>query len=485
MKNIKKTAVSVFGMVLILLTAGCDKFLTELPTSELTDKETLESVTGLNILLNGTYRMMRDGNNNPPISSPLGIKVLSTVTGEDMMVNQEQIGNNWNFYTYNNQRYDPTGAVTNTIWSTAYKVILNTNIIIENVDQAAGDQSQKDAIKGQALALRARNYFNLVRLYQHTYSIAKAKPGVPLQLKVDLEPKERATVEEVYAHILQDLISAESLLENYDRANNRNYYNRDVVMFLLSQVYLTMEDWPNAEKYAHAIRSSYPLMSMEEYRAGFSSLNKEWVLGYEQGPQDFWWYDSPACWFDFGQNNAPWQAEQVLPSNHFVEVIMKDDPRLLVIPNPQYQGKYAATKFLELNDEPPYGHLYDLRAAEMYLIEAEAAARQGKVQVAIEVLNMLQDQRGALMTTTTAQDQLIEAILLERRKEMWGEGLEWFDLLRLKRGVERTTQQGHYQNVSVPELSNKLIMMIPEKEVVNNRLLEQNPHPNTEPVFKP
>lgn len=401
-----------------------------------------------------------------------------------MMVNQEQPGNNWNFYTYNNQRYDPTGVVTSTIWATAYKVIQNTNIILEHVDQAAGEQSQKDAIKGQALALRARNYFNLVRLYQHTYSIAKDKLGVPLQLKADLEPKERATVEEVYSTILQDLISAEELLADYDRPS-LDYYNSDVVHFLLAQVYLTMEDWPNAEKYANYIRTTYNLMSMNEYQAGFSSPNDEWVLGYEQGPQDYWWYDSPACWFDFGQNNAPWQAEQILPSNYFVEEVMKDDPRLLVIPNPLYTGKYAATKFIEHNDEPPYGHLYDLRAAEMYLVEAEAAARQGNVQLGLQVLNLLQNQRGASLTVTTAQDQLIDAILLERRKEMWGEGLEWYDILRLKLGVERRTQEGHYLNVSVPALSNMLVMMIPEKEVINNTLLEQNPHPNQEPVFQP
>lgn len=483
-KNIKWVGYMVI-MFVSVLAMSCDKFLTEFPTSELTDKETLESVTGLDILLKGTYRMMRDGDDNLPISSPLGVKALSTVTGQDMMVNMEQIGNNWYFYTYNNQRYDPTGPVTSAIWSSAYKVILNANVILEHIDAAAGEQSQKNAIKGQALALRARNYFNLVRLYQHTYSIAKGKLGVPIQLKPELETKERSTVSEVYEQILKDLNEAENLLGEFNRSNNLNYYNVDVVYFILAQVYLTMEDWANAEIYANKIRSAYRLMTMDQYREGFSTPNSEWVLGYTQGPQDYWWYDSPACWYDFGQNNAPWQAEQILPSNYFVDVIMKEDPRLLVIDNPQYTGKYSATKFLELKDEPPYSDLYDLRAAEMYLVEAEAAARQGKLQYALQLLNTLQNERGAMISTSTDQESLIDQILLERRKEMWGEGLEWFDILRLKLGVDRTTQQGHYQNVSVPALSNKLIMMIPEKEVINNKQLIQNPHPNTEAVFTP
>lgn len=487
MKFINKTLIGLLTTMLLLST-GCEKFLTEEPTSDLTNTTVLQDVTGLNLLLQGTYRMMRDGNNgssdNPATSSPLGIKLLSTVSGLDMMVNQEQVGNNWYFYTYSNQRYDATSGVTSTMWTTMYRVINNTNIILENVDQAIGGQSEKNAIKGQALALRARCYFNLVRMYQHTYIIAKDKPGVPLQLTSDLNPKARATVEEVYNQIIADLTNAETLLIDFNRPSI-NYYNVDVVNFLLAEVYLTIEDWVNAQKYANRIRTNYELMTTGEYKAGFSSPNKEWVLGYEQGSQDYWWYDSPACWFDFGQNNAPWQAEQILPSNYFVEVIMKDDPRALFIENPLYPGKYAATKFRELRDEPPYGHLYDFRAAEMYLVEAEAAARQNDLQTALQVLNTLQQERGAAVTSTSSQEALIDAILLERRKEMWGEGLEWFDILRLQLSVERTTAQGHYQNVSVPKNSNKLILMIPEKEVINNRSLEQNPNPSQVPVFVP
>jgi starch-binding outer membrane protein, SusD/RagB family len=485
MKSINKTIVGVLACILLLNTA-CEKFLTEEPTANLPEDLVIKDVTGLNLLLQGTYRMMRDGNNNPPISSPSGIRLLSTVSGFDMMVNQEQVGNNWYFYTYSNQRYDATSAVTSTMWTSLYKVINNANIILENVDNAIGSQSDRNAIKGQALALRARCYFNLVRIYQHTYSIAKNKPGVPLQLTSDLEPKARATVQEVYNQILADLTGAESLLVDYTRpTNNKDYYNLDVVNFLQAEVYLTMEDWVKAQQYANKVRSTYPLMTIDEYKEGFSKPNREWVLGYQQGSQDYWWYDSPACWFDFGQNNAPWQAEQILPSDYFVEVIMKDDPRALFIENPLYPGKYAATKFLELQDEPPYGHLYDFRAAEMYLVEAEAAARQNDVQTALQVLNTLQRERGASVTGTSSQDALIDAILLERRKEMWGEGLEWFDILRLQLPIERTTSQGHYQNVSVPKNSNRLVLMIPEKEVINNKLLEQNPNPSQVPVFVP
>lgn len=465
-------------------TTGCQDFLTTNPSSSLSETQIMNDMTGIKMLLQGTYRQMRDGAGEPFFYSPEGIKSIATTTGGDMMINDEQIGDFWYFTVFGTQRYDPTATIPTGMWRSMYKIISNANAIIANIDNISGETSEKNAVKGQALAIRARCYYNLIRFYQHTYIIAKNKPGVPLLLEPTLKSKARNTVEEVYTQIVSDLKNAETLLADYERPN-KQYYNKDVAQFLLADVYLTMNKWSEAQTYANKIRTSYELMSMDEYKAGFSTTNKEWVLGYVQTSQDYWWYDSPACWYDFGQNNSPWQAELFIPTKHFVEVIMKDDPRNLTIPNPIYEGKYAATKFRELKDEGPYGDLYDLRAAEMYLVEAEAAARQGDVGTAKTVLNLLQNQRGAAVTTATSQSALIDAILLERRKEMWGEGLDFFDIARLQKPIVKTVAQGHYQEVNIPANSNKLIMMIPEKEMINNPAMVQNPHPDAVPIFVP
>ncbi len=465
-------------------TTGCEDFLTTSPSSTLSESQIMSDMTGIKMLLQGTYRQMRDGAGSPNYFSPEGIKSISTTTGGDMMINDEQVGDFWYFTVFSSQRYDPTASIPTGMWASMYKIISNANAIIANIDKIPGEASERNAVKGQALAIRARCYFNLIRFYQHTYIIAKNKPGVPLLLEPTLKSKARNTVEEVYTQIVTDLKNAETLLADYERPD-KQYYNKDVVQFLLADVYLTMNKWSDAQNYAHKIRSAYSLMSMNEYKDGFSTTNEEWVLGYQQTSQDYWWYDSPACWYDFGQNNSPWQAELFMPTKYFVEVIMKNDPRNLTIPNPIYEGKYASTKFRELKSEGPYGDLYDLRAAEMYLVEAEAAARQGDVQTAKTVLNLLQNQRGAAVTSTSNQAELIDAILLERRKEMWGEGLDYFDILRLQKPVVKTVAQGHYQEVNIPANSNKLIMMIPEKEMINNPAMVQNPDPAVTPVFIP
>lgn len=480
-----KNILSAFLLGATLLLSGCDDFLSTSPSGQLSDSQILTSIPGLRSQLMGTYRMMRDGANyGANFYSPLGIMAVSTATGIDIMVNDEQVGDLWHFTTFGSQRYDPTQNIPTNMWNAMYKIISNANLVIANIDNVEGEKDVKNEIKGQALAIRARCYFNLVRFYQHTYIIAKDKPGVPVYLEPTLITQPRETVENVYKQILTDLKEAETLLASYARPSIE-YYNTDAINFLLANVYLTMNNWGDAQKYANKIRTSYSLMTMNEYKAGFSTKNDEWILGYIQTSQDYWWYDSHACWYGFGQNGSPWEAELFIPVKHFVEDVMKDDPRNLTMINPLYSELYAATKFKELKKSGPYGDLFDFRAAEMYLVEAEAAARNNDTGVALSVLNILQKQRGAAVTTTTNKDALIDAILLERRKEMWGEGLDYFDVVRLQKSVIKTQSLGFYYDVEVPANSNKLIMMIPEKEIINNPEIVQNPDPSKVPVFVP
>ena len=143
-------------------------------------------------------------------------------------------------------------------------------------------------------------------------------------------------------------------------------------------------------------------------------------------------------------------------------------------------------KFLNLNTSAPYADMLDMRAAEMYLVEAEAAARQGSTTDALSILNLVQNARpGAVVTSTTNQEELLQAILLERRKEMYGEGLDYFDIKRLQLPVEKSFANGNDLDLSIPANSNKLTLMIPDQEMLNNTLMVQNPDPAVEPVFVP
>jgi hypothetical protein len=80
-----------------------------------------------------------------------------------------------------------------------------------------------------------------------------------------------------------------------------------------------------------------------------------------------------------------------------------------------------------------------MRSAELVLIEAESKARLNNLTGAIEVLNELRRKRN--LTDLSASDfnkeSILEEILLERRRELWGEGFRLYDILRLQIAPER------------------------------------------------
>jgi starch-binding outer membrane protein, SusD/RagB family len=478
--------IMLYAIAIALLFNGCS--LDTEPTNAISDKLVYNNISLLEGVLNSTYSKLKNEVPGHGTEWSTYLKLMSTSYGWDINVTMNQkYGNTAPFKSasfYEVDSYIPTEYASRGIWQVLYRIIYNTNTILDNIDAVNAQQEKKDNIKGQALIMRARCYFDLIRVYQHTYAIAKDKLGVPLRLTAETkEDIPRETVENVYKQILEDLLQAEKLLANFER-EDISYYNIDVARFLLANVYLTMNNWSQAEAYANKIRVKYPLMSIEKYQDGFTTINDEWVLGYKQTEQDYTPY-TLAAYYDFGQSNIV-PMYSMYPSNYFVETVMSGDPRSSFIAHPTMKGKYALTKFFDHNESLPYGDLIDMRAAEMYLVEAEAAARQGKNTLALSILNLLQKSRpGAVVTTTTNQSELIDAILLERRKEMYGEGLDYWDIKRLQSPVKKSIAHGNELDLDLPANTNILTLMIPDQEMLNNKAMVQNPNPSVTPVYIP
>ena len=143
-----------------------------------------------------------------------------------------------------------------------------------------------------------------------------------------------------------------------------------------------------------------------------------------------------------------------------------------------------------------------MRGSEMLLIMAEAAAnQQGKGSEALTLLNRLQTARGVTNLTNATGNDLLEAIYIERRKELICEGQSGFyDLVRLQKrlvrnGASATNPAGHYvwglqylngYNATAAEPSAYLesndyrfFCQIPQMEILNNDAIstaDQNPY---------
>ncbi|MDR2496682.1 MAG: RagB/SusD family nutrient uptake outer membrane protein [Tannerellaceae bacterium] len=467
------------------LFASCSDFLNVNPSTSVADTEVFQTVSGAQAALNGCYRQMitygAGGANRQDDYGIPSIIHISDMCGEDII--------GWGgWYTYVYNYWGETRADifrSSQLWTYHYRLINNVNGILTNIDACDGDAIQKKYIKGQALAMRGWAYFSLARLFQQTYAIAKQMPGVPIYLEPTndtTQGKARGTLAETYTQVLADLNEAEQLLDGFSRGSsaNINHFDRRVVEGVLAQVYQVMNNWPKAEEYAMRLVDTYPLTTNEQYLEGFNNENTaSWIWGMRQTEdQNMGDYSQFAMWGNEGRKCFSFYG-WFLP-NDFVELFEEDDIRYQF--EWWWEQIWASNKFRD-NDDCRGSYCF-MRTEEMQLNAAEAMARQGKDAQARELLNELRELRHATLSASSGND-LIEDILIERRKELYGEGHALFDMLRNQKPLLRTGNHANYNgSFQLPARSWRFIFQIPRSEMLNNKALvddiwpdgDQNPY---------
>ncbi len=479
-----KYILSISLLFLLPLFTGCEKdFLETTPSTAISDVDAFKTTDGAQTALNGIYYNLRRYNGGGAgRQDDHGIPAL--IMTNDAAAGQEVVvWGGWYGYDYNlwgHTRGDIFKA--SLIWNFFYRTINNTNLILTNIDNAKGPDIHKAAIKGQALALRAYSYFYLIRYFQHTYIIARDMPGVPIYLTpatAETTGNPRESVEKVYTRILDDLNDAIPLLENYSRGDRKTTIDKNVALGILAEVYLTMNRWDEAAEAAHDARQGYSLMTAAEYHSGFNEINNhEWLWGGIQIPdQNMGDYSPFAMWANFTDTKRQgYSFACFFLNDRFIEIFDEDDIRYqgVIFPDPWGAGLYTSTKFHDKADL--MGDLVFMRASSLYLIETEALARGGHEAEALQLLQELQDARNAVRSISSG-DELIEDILLERRKELYGEGYAWFDLIRNQKPMYRAgVHKDGLTPVSGithwPARSWRYVYQIPFSEINNNEAMQ-------------
>jgi len=162
------------------------------------------------------------------------------------------------------------------------------------------------------------------------------------------------------------------------------------------------------------------------------------------------------------------------------------DPTGASIPAPPngVKVKYGQKKFLVANTSLSIGDVPHMRLAELYLILAEAEARQGMSAAAATHLATLLSARNPsyVESTSTGQD-LVDEILIQRRVELWGEGFRFLDLKRTNSPLDRTGANHIPQwawaltggNFTVAAGAKEWQFLFPQAEINVNKAIVQNP----------
>lgn len=375
-----------------------------------------------------------------------------------------------------------------------YRFIGNANIGIAKIDKAVGPQSDKNILKGEALALRAFSYFNLIQLYGKRYD-GSAKPnaqlGVPLILEPTTEGKARNTVEEVYTQINKDLDAAAALLTS--ARINKSHINLNVVKGLQARVALVQQNWANAAKYATEARAGYLPMSAAQYGDGFQDIaNPEWMWGFDHLEDQSEFFGAYHSYISCNYNSTVIRTypkainsllyNQISPSDVRSKMWVRTPTAAnTIVPPGGVRVPFLNQKF-RLPGVPSTSAMGDvpyMRAAEMYLIEAEAKVRLGENAGAATVLSSLIKVRDAdYVTSTKTGTALLDEILLHRRIEMWGEGHRFLDLKRMKRPLNRNGANHIASVVLLYDVAPDDVrweFLIPRREINANAAIVQNP----------
>ncbi|MEG1692502.1 MAG: RagB/SusD family nutrient uptake outer membrane protein [Bacteroidales bacterium] len=425
-------------------------------------------VTITEALIQGVYAFTGDYQSSHDAFGLMSLNLAGDLSTEDMV----QAKNHFFYYDYEVDNRNATYRRPGKSWSYCYTLISKANEVISKIDPNTTNKALKSTL-GQALAMRAQGLHLAIQRFQKTYIGNENAPGVPVYLtEKDGEASVfgRGTVSAVYARIFKDYIKAIELLDGYTRSA-KTMVDKQVACGLLARAYMATQDWANAEKYAKMARAGYQIMSATQAGVdGYNDItNTEWMWGFDTNSENtnmFASFQSHTSTFDPGYAGAV-GAYKVIDRRLCDKMSAKDVRRNLYI----YDGgkkkklpygtnnKFKATQAW-LSDNPY------MRASEMVLIEAEALAHQGKGGAAASVLSELMSKRDE---TWSKSSVTVEDVFLQKRLELWGEGVIFYDYLRLKKGINRNYPgSNHTLAVDLPADSWKFIYQIPQSEIDNN-----------------
>lgn len=346
-------------------------------------------------------------------------KSLSALRADEVVLDEFS-----NDYTYFKDIYiwndvNPDRITTNFPYENLYNTIFYTNVIINEASKKLAASEERNQLIGEAYALRALAYFDLVNLFGKPYDVATASTdkAVPLALEIDLEqafiPE---TVAVVYNQILSDKEEAKKLLNVSTQTTGINYrFSKAALYAMESRIYLYQKEW---EKAAQAADEALT------FKSSLVDLNTTPIL-----PNNYDAIESIMALED-AFNNAVKSSNYV--SNDLINAYDKTNDLRFALYINENGTTSRFKKGGELNQKVTF------RTAELYLTKAETSAQLNDLSTAkTVVLDFIKtrytaDGFAALNTVVTSMSktQLLDFIYQERQREFAAEGHRWFDLRR-------------------------------------------------------
>lgn len=480
------------------VSTSCSNFLDVKPTHAADASSSIATAADALVVIRGLMSNMASGSyygRNFPL--------YGDVKGGDFTIVSQGRGYDY-LYVFN---HSTNANNYSSVWTQGYYCIAQINNLLEQIEKikANGSTENFDSYIGQALTARAMIYFDLVRMYGEPYNENKAALGVPLtiaSLEFDAKPV-RNTVEDNYKQIIQDLKTAEPLLNKAKSNGFINYYANKAVQ---ARVYLYQEDFTNA------LTAAEEVIGATQYELYNNTGNNSWLTSWSTqfssesifelavlpGEGDLGNSSLGAYYRRRGHPNTTIAAGYFTASTDFINRLAQDpdDVRKAIMSYDEVSNtrlgslyKYSGSTDVSANTGKGDGkgnttavNIKVIRLSEVYLIAAESALRQASPNLtkATTYLNAIRKRSPNLAAATTATINL-DMIADERSKELIGEGHRFFDMMRWNKSITFDDDLGSISTIhrqkTIDRSFFKTILPIPLAEINANSEIakQQNP----------
>lgn len=367
----------------------------------------------------------------------------------------------------------PSNGILSSYWANFNNNVYRCNLLLDQIDGANFAENLKKQYKGEAMFIRALNYFNMYRIWggvpatKHVVSAAEA-------LKVARYSDEQMF--DLIAGDLKEIVDNNYLPETYSSAD-MGRATSGAAKALLGKVYLTFHKWTEAKDILSQLIGKYQLVSpIAQVFDVDNKNNNEIIFAVHfnkeiEGEGHSYWYNLTNASDDTNQTSS---LLNTFPTGDarkdlITYVQVEKNVRLM---NKFYDTKSPTFKTVG-NDQ------ILLRYADVLLMYAEALneiqydASEGSL--ALKYLNAVRQRAGISNLTAKqlpTQEKFRKGILVERQREFPYEGQRWFDLVRMGFAKSVMAENG----VEIKDY--QLLFPIPQQEIEkvgDKSILWQNP----------
>lgn len=315
----------------------------------------------------------------------------------------------------------PNNGWASTPWIGYYAWLYQVNEFIYAAQQAEQTDNVKEML-GVAYYFRGLIYYNLTSKYRNVQILRQATN----------EAIANSPEAECWAFCEENM---ELAIEMCPMFTNRYYVSQQAAKALMARVKLGQGKKAEAAALAEEVISdpSFALADFDQVFRGVS--NQEEIFTYKN--------DVEESGINFAREFYQ-PATTYVPTREVIDLFTAVDKRM----NVSIMADGDETVLNKYNNYTSTNPIIVSRLAEMYLISAEGKGLAGG---GLTRLNELRAKRGLPAVNPKTEEEMLDAVLAERRLEFLGEGFRWFDLVRTGKYVETSGLAEKYTVFPIPQ----------------------------------